>query len=427
MTQATEQAPSHGKALPENRSSDRGKAVPVMLEWRGAEKGSWERWIQSGEGAPSALAPGEIQPKHCRRILTLPTERLLAWPLWIAAEGDASELVKLELSGRHLLRRGMERTLRVLNLAESGGRRLVLAVADEEPFPEEGLPADWKTAERYTLRPLLLAGEGADLILWKENGLHFACLLRDSRPVWFGQLGEDLSPGLLMRTSLRLLSEGILTRPVRSISLSGDFSAASRETFSRLFRGARLDCSARLPSPGNRLCQNEDFPPAEAMAERRRRGERIRLRRIGAGIALLYLLFLLWAVGDHVTRRRALGACRDTLAALDPPARQARADSERWKVLRNAIDPSTYPLDLLAAVAAPTEGGKVRLTSFTLEKGRLQISGEATDVTQAYAFIDQLRKCAALGDFEWTAGQPQLAGKNSVKFDMEGVRPDATK
>jgi hypothetical protein len=48
-------------------------------------------------------------------------------------------------------------------------------------------------------------------------------------------------------------------------------------------------------------------------------------------------------------------------------------------------------------------------------------------VTQAYAFIDQLKKSAALREYDWTAGQPQLAGKNSVKFDMEGVRPDAAK
>ena len=100
---------------------------------------------------------------------------------------------------------------------------------------------------------------------------------------------------------------------------------------------------------------------------------------------------------------------------------------DSWTALRPAIDPSTYPLDLLAAVAAPTEGGKVRLTNFNLELDRLQISGEATDVTQAYAFIEQLKKNPLLQEYEWTAGQPQLAGKNSVKFDMEGIRAGASR
>jgi hypothetical protein len=90
------------------------------------------------------------------------------------------------------------------------------------------------------------------------------------------------------------------------------------------------------------------------------------------------------------------------------------------------MDPGTYALDLLAAVAAPTGQGKVRLTLFSLEQGRLQISGEATDVTEAYNFIEQLKKNPQLQEYDWTAGQPQLAGKNSVKFDISGTRPDAT-
>jgi hypothetical protein len=373
------------------------------------------------------LALGEPIPKPSSRIVVLPTERLLAWPLWIASEGETRTLVGLELSGRHVLRRGTEDSLHVLNVTESGGRRLVLAVAGDEPFPEEGLPPGWKTADRYTLRPVLFAGKEADLILWRENGLPFACFLRDSRPVWFSQLGEDLSPGLLLRTSLRLLSEGILTHRTGSICLPGDFPEEALEKLRGFFPGARLTVAPMLPPAALTLAETDDFPPAAAAAERRRRMQLKRFSQLGAAAALIYLLLVLWALGDHFIRSRALAGSKARLAALEDDARQARADSERWRALRAAIDPSTYPLDLLSAVASPTAGGKVRLTAFTLENGRLQISGEATDVTQAYAFIDQLKKNPSLGEYNWTAGQPQLAGKNSVKFDMEGVRPDAAK
>ena len=142
--------------------------------------------------------------------------------------------------------------------------------------------------------------------------------------------------------------------------------------------------------------------------------------------AILYLLLLAWGSGDLLIRQAALKKIRGETARLEVPARRARAESERWTALRPAIDATTYPLDLLAAVAAPTEGGKVRLTNFNLELGRLQISGEATDVTQAYAFIEQLKKSPLLQEYDWTAGQPQLAGKNSVKFEMEGARAGAT-
>jgi Tfp pilus assembly protein PilN len=151
------------------------------------------------------------------------------------------------------------------------------------------------------------------------------------------------------------------------------------------------------------------------------------IRQIGAGAALLYALLLLWMAGDYLIHRHALTTWKQKISSLQAPATEAQQDSERWKTLRPAVDPTTYPLDLLAAIAAPTEGGKVRLTAFTMEKGRLHVSGEATDVTTAYAFIDQLKKSPALHEYDWNAGQPQIAGKNSVKFDMEGVRPDAAK
>jgi len=140
---------------------------------------------------------------------------------------------------------------------------------------------------------------------------------------------------------------------------------------------------------------------------------------------VIYTLLLLWVSGDLMIHRMELARIRKAIAAVARPASEARADSERWKSLRSAVDPSFYALDLLAAVAAPTEGGKVRLTRFTMEPGKLQVSGEATDVTQAYAFEEQLKKSPALQAYEWTSGQPQLAGKNSVRFDMEGSRSDA--
>ena len=68
---------------------------------------------------------------------------------------------------------------------------------------------------------------------------------------------------------------------------------------------------------------------------------------------------------------------------------------------------------------------KVRLTQFTLEGGRILIAGEAGDVSQAYQFFEYVKKSPALQDYDWTARQPQLAGKTKVRFEMEGARPDA--
>ena len=56
---------------------------------------------------------------------------------------------------------------------------------------------------------------------------------------------------------------------------------------------------------------------------------------------------------------------------------------------------------------------------------RLTIAGEAVDVSQAYEFFERVKKTPLLQDYDWTSRQPQLAGRNKVRFEMEGARPDA--
>ena len=119
------------------------------------------------------------------------------------------------------------------------------------------------------------------------------------------------------------------------------------------------------------------------------------------------------------------GQLRAEAASLEAPATAARGEAERWREIRSAVDPRVFALDLLAAVAAQLPSDQVRLTVFSLESGRLSIEGEAPSVPEAYAFVENVRKSAALADFDWTASQPQLAGKKSVRFELEGRSPDA--
>ena len=101
----------------------------VVLEMAGAESCCWLRWHYPRTGEPVLLAEGNSLPKKSTRTIALPTRSLFAWPLWIASEGEETELVRLELSGRHLLKRGMEETLTLIPVLEEENRRLVLALA----------------------------------------------------------------------------------------------------------------------------------------------------------------------------------------------------------------------------------------------------------------------------------------------------------
>ena len=446
MTQTPEQSARSESSAPSPKERSGG----VVLEMPGAEPASWERWHYPQEGEPTRIAEGDALPKKSRRVIALPSSALYSWPLWIAAEGDASELVKLELSGRHLLKRGMEDSLAVLPILQLEGRRLVLAIALEEPFPAEAMPRGWKHADIFEIPSRLHEGaSGSDLILWKEWNTIQLAFYRSGKLLWFCGAGEQDLPALVQRVSLRLLSENVLDRLPATIRIEGmnpEVTATYASELGKIFPEADIQRvlippppwwgeerrtrsprrRALPPGPPHRPGEPFDSPPAEAVAARTRRKTKDRLLSIATAATLIYALLLFWGAGDLLIHRHALKKLRLELSSLEAPALQARHDSERWNALRSAIDPTTYPLDLLAAVASPTQGGKIRLIAFNMESGHLQISGEATDVTQAYSFIEQLKKNSSLREYDWHAGQPQLAGKNSVKFDVEGAHPNAS-
>ena len=411
-----------GKSLLSNGKERSGGTV---IERSGAEPGIWERWYLPAQGSPEILSDEEALPKKSLRVIAMPSLSLFSWPLWIAAEGESRDLVKMELAGRHLLKRGMEEGLTAIPILQLGERRLVLAVATEEPFPEEMMPDNWKNSVRFEISARLRGPEAKpDMILWQEQGVIQAAYYRDGQTVWFCAVRPGHCGSTLRRASVRLLSEGILGHLPSTILLQG-ISLEARLLLTKELATNFPQASISAPqevTPPSLPPTPIDLTPTGARQERLFKQRSERLLSIGSVAALLYLLLLAWGSGDLLIRQAALKRIRREIAGIEAPALQAKQESERWNALRPAVDPSTYPLDLLAAVSAPTEGGKVRLTNFNLEHDHLLISGEATDVTQAYAFIEQLKKNPLLQEYDWTSGQPQLAGKNSVKFDMEGTR-----
>jgi hypothetical protein len=447
MSQASEIVPGNSdtsvaNAMTTPSSSEGGKEVvtlaqkthekiskeSIILERPGRGAATWEQWLFTPGRDPELLPRDITLPNRCERLITLPSSTLFAWALWVAGDGDILSLVRMELSGRHLLKRGMEESLVILPILRQEDRQLILAVAPEEPFPGDVMPPQWKSASRFELPARLLEGGlDQDLIIWEEwNGLQMA-FFRNQQPVWFCGARPQGLAGLIHRTSLRLLAENVLEQLPTRILLEGISERTSsevRDFFGRIFPQAKLTTLQSGSRPRLPVLPF-DVPPTEAREERRRAQHRQKLFSFAIAGVILYLLLLLWGAGDLLIRQSALKRLRAEIAKVEQPALEAQQQSNRWHQFRPVIDPTTYALDLLAAVAAPTDGGKVRLTLFSLEPGHLHLSGETTDVTQAYGVIEQLKKNPILQEYDWSSGQPQIAGKNSVKFDMEGVRPDA--
>ena len=386
--------------------------------------GGWELWQFPPKGAPKVERdPGlKAISSASRLLLALPTRSLMAIPLWVAGQGDPRELAELELSGRHLIKRDSE--VRIIPVDSADGRALVLAIAvgDDSPAAEY-----FSKARFFDIAPRLFDPGTADVLVWREFGDLVYAFFKDRRCVYFSASGEA-SPGpafcgLVARTALRLRVEQVIGGLPSSIRLIGDFSDPDCQAIGN---GLRLTVEHIAPEPPPLVpgVPAEVAPPAALRASVKRKGAR---KLAGAGLAGLAVYLILAAVlgGDLFLKRMQLGQLDKQAAAMAPEAEHAKTLVTEWKEFQTAIQPQSFALDQLAAVASELPGDQVRLTQFALENGRLLLAGEASDISQAYSFLERVKKSAVLQNYDWTSRQPQLAGKNKVRFEMEGTRPDA--
>ena len=384
----------------------------------------WELWFLPGKGA-SRMEPNpplKSVASAPRLLLALQTRSLMAIPLWVAEEGNPRELAELELSGRHLLKRDSE--VRTIPISSSDSRSLVLAIAvgDESPA------AEYFSKVRFFDIPARLLDPGsADLVVWREFGELVYAFYQKARCVYFSASGE-VSPGpafcgLVVRSALRLRSEQVIEGLPSLIRLVGDFSEADRQAVGSGLR-AGVEHVAEVPPPCVPVTLAEIVPPAALRAQEKRQGTK-KLALVAFASLAVYLLLAGVLGGDLFLKTLQLHNLRQEADALAPESEQARKLVTEWKEFQQAVDPQSFALDQLAAVASELPGDQVRLTQFTLEKGRLILSGEAADISQAYSFLERVKKSPVLQTYDWTSRQPQLAGKNKVRFEMEGARPDA--
>ena len=386
--------------------------------------GGWELWRFPPKGGPKVERNPGIKAVAAspRMLLALPTRTLMAIPLWVAEQGDPRELAELELSGRHLIKRDSE--VRIIPIDSSDGRSLVLAIAVGDDSPA----AEYFSKARFFDIPARLFDPGkADVLVWREFGDLVYAFYRNRRCVYFSASGE-VSPGpafcgLVVRTALRLRVEQVIGGLPSSICMIGDFSEADCQAVGS---GLRLTVEHPTPEPPPLIpaVPAEVAPPAARRARVKRKSAR-KLAVVAFAALAAYLLLASVLGVDILLKRIQIDLLNKNIVAIGPEAEQAKNLVIEWKEFQPAVDPRSFVLDQLAAVAAELPGDQVRMTQFTLNNGRLLLTGEATDISQAYSFLEKVKKSPVLQNYDWTSRQPQLAGKNKVRFEMEGVRPDA--
>lgn len=396
-------------------------SAPCGLVWPGEHE--WESWLFPGKGPPRRVKPEELV-KAGDFVLALPTRSLLSLPLWLPTQANACEMAALELAARHLVRRNQP--IEILEIERQADRALVLAVAiADDPEAQSGAVL---RAARVEAPARLLARPDGEGIVWKELGEVCYGFLRGGRAVFFASTGEaELSPAVaagIARAAQRLEAEEILASlPQRFWLIGSRFSEEEKNSLQAITPWP-VGMEAWSPRPDGPE-PAADFAPPALRAAREARQRRAKRRMVLSLAAAAYGGIVVGLAAVLVLGSARVRDAQEAAKSLEPAAREAREAVSRWTVLRQAADPGSFALDLLAAVAAALPSESVRFTRCALGAGRIELAGEAADVSQTYELLERLKSSAALAEYDWTARPPEIAGRDIVRFDIVGRRPDA--
>lgn len=407
-----------------------------------SEKGEWQLWKipsrkSTQEKKEETLAPLLLEAQassltipspKANLVVGVPTNDLIIHPLWIASEGNLHELAMLELSSKHLLRRDMTEGLKIIPLCQKEGRTLVVALASTATPSASTVPY-LEYATHFEAAARFLFAEGAELFLWRELGEICFGFLREDQLVWFSGSGETEVTqsllGLIKRMAFQFQAEAILEKIPQKVRLFGPFSEEARLFLKGSFQEVLEDqADASLPAP---ILPTPplDLPSPQARHARLLEEKRKQVKKIIALAFLVYFFFLFLGGANLLVKEGILRHLTHQLAGNQPAIEKATQTILTWHEFRGAFDPRVYVLDLLATIASKMKGEKIRLITLAGADGKLQITGEASDVSQAYHFIESIKAAPELQEYQWVSEQPKLAGKNNVRFELEGSLPNA--
>jgi len=399
------------------------KPLPVDFVLRPGASG-WEFWKIPPKSDPVPELGFSSKSLGVARqlMMAVPTRSLLAVPVWISPQGNPGELAELELLSRHLLKKNAQ--VYGIPILEKDGRSLVLALSS---IDDDRAQDYYSNAATFEFPARLWDSDAEDVIVWREWGEICFAFYRDKKCVYFACTGEISigAPlcGIITRTAMRLRSEGVTLRMPARLRLIGDFSFEDRTALRDTLQ-VELEHSPVPPPPFLTSTYTNPAPPsAKVEIEKRTRWKKFLFFAV-IGI-VFYTLILLFVSGDLLVRRIQLSRLASEFHSIDVAASAANKLVTDWKEFRAAVDPASFAIDQLAAVAAEIPSEQVRLTQYSFDSGRFTIAGEAADVAQAYDYFERVKKVPLLQDYDWTSRQPQLVGRNKVRFEMEGVRPDA--
>lgn len=408
-----------------NRSKKAGERILL----RPSGGAAWEVWSLEGSQPRSLGAsdtPAGAQPSP-QSVLALPLRQLFAVPLWLSTTDPAlmRGMIHLQLERRGVAAgrngHGMVFDYRVVTTADN--KTLALAVALPAALP----PPLCLDLRDYEPSARLLPLPPDQFTIWREEGRLVLAATRGSGLVYFQALGDSefTAPVLQELQCIKLqLEAGNTIGNLCGVTLWGDFTPASAAAPGEAL-GLRV---ATAPQPAPVLPADPmDLVPAPVRRTQevaKNRGRYFAIASMAAGVYFLFLLFLVARVAWFSIEAGRVAA---DLGSHAGEVARIKATAARWQALSPALEPDTYPVELLLRCSRPlAPDGGVRFTLFSTGAGTILIQGEAANAAPAFKYAEDLRKSDELRDYKFEMPLPATLPNGNTKFQIQGVRYGAS-
>ena len=387
----------------------------------------WQKWVEDASGAwtlqSEAPELSDLRPA-AGGLIAVPVRRAFSLCVWIPADDPSifRDLVLTQLEMRGLAGRTREETsFAWQEIARAENEALVQVTV----LPAHLAPRYWHgEVTDYVVSPVCLPLEADAVSIWREQGTWVVAVTRGGKLLHFQSLAEpaaDSAMALEVWMMLSPLEAGNMidtSLPVVFYRQQGDEPDIAAWNQSGTTRAEVRDFPGPIRPPSPLECV--PIAVRQLQAEKKKSAQRQRFAFAGAAVYLALVLLLAGQTLWLHWRARKLQSEIDG----DAPAVAATKDAmDKWQALQPALEPSTYPLEVLFQTARLLPKDGVRLTLFEMNLDRVLIQGEASTLAAAIKFQDDLKKNTDLETlYEWAAEAPKQLPNGSTRFQIDGTR-----
>jgi hypothetical protein len=383
---------------------------------------AWRLWKPRASSAGEEIeSPADLRQASSALVVGLPATacRSLGLILPMADHELLGQMIETQVE-RHGLRTadGSLRPHRWHLLGQSTGMAIISVDVLADPFPEH---LTVNHASDYIAALRLLDLPPQELVVIEEQGelvLAASYHGRLFRSHVFAQAGA--SPEEVAQ-EIQITRWALETLPgfgqISGITLVGRGWEADR--ISRL-----ADLPTHVKESLPRAGQLEAVPtaallPISVREARQQKVSRARLLRYSAlgGLLYLALIFLGFAYLRFYNQR--IDALQAQVSTTTAPAAAVKKTAEAWRSLAPALEPSRYPMVLMAEMTGLMPPSGIVIREFEAKTTELDIRGEARDPQVAYQFLEDLQKHRILGRYTWSMPQPSVREK-TASFRAQG-------